>query len=178
MEHEAIGRLLSITYRAHHALVDEKLKELDIGVSSGQFFLLIALYKNEKLCQHDLVRLYRIDKAAVARGIKKLEEEGFVTKGFADEDHRKSLIRLTDKAQARRDQFFGLLGDIEQRIKSYLTEKEIDAFMRITEKIHRCLSEEIAAERFHSDRTHLRQPSQSSRTADPKALQEDTHAKP
>ncbi|MFO7850199.1 MAG: MarR family winged helix-turn-helix transcriptional regulator [Spirochaetia bacterium] len=147
MDHEPIGRILSITYRAHHALVEEKLKELNIGVRSGQFFLLIALYHEDGVCQHELAEHYRIDKAAVARGIKILEDKDFVTKETSPEDQRRSVIRLTEKALQHRSCFFRMLEDIDERIKSYLTEEEITRFLEISDKIYRGLSEEIQVER-------------------------------
>ncbi|MFW6344613.1 MAG: MarR family winged helix-turn-helix transcriptional regulator [Sediminispirochaetaceae bacterium] len=147
MENEPIGRILSITYRAHHALVEEKLKKLDTGIRSSQFFLLLALYHGDGICQHELAEHYRLDKAAVARGIKILEEKGLVTKETSRQDHRRSLIRLTKKAHQHRGSFYDMLANIDERIKSHLTEEEIHTFQEITHKIYHSLSEEIEVEK-------------------------------
>ena len=143
MDYEPIGRLLGMTHRAHLIFVDEKLKEIDPDLHSGQFFLLHLLYKKEGICLHELSEYYRIDKAAVTRGIKKLEERGYVLKEKSSEDQRKTALRLTDKAKDLESSFTRMLEDIDARIKSYLEEDEIDTFMQLIDKIYHGISDEI-----------------------------------
>jgi DNA-binding MarR family transcriptional regulator len=143
MHSDPIGKLLSMTFRAHHALVDEKLRALGAGVSSGQLYLLITLYQHDGMHQHELADYYRIDKAAVARSVRKLEELGLVYKSPSSEDHRKSIVRVTAKAHSQRELFFGILEEIESRVRSRLSEEEISSFLRTGEAIRGCLTEEI-----------------------------------
>jgi DNA-binding MarR family transcriptional regulator len=164
MQQESIGKVLSMTHRAHHALVDERLRELGLGVSSGQFFLLLGLYRNDGIHQQELAEYYRIDKAAVARGIKKLEELGLVTRLPSPEDHRKSLLRITEKARELRPLFTNVIGGIEERIRSYLTEEEIDSFLRIAETIRSGLGRDLASREEHTH--HTGQPYREEHTHD------------
>ncbi len=163
MKHESIGKVLSMAHRAHHALVDEKLKESGLGVSSGQFFLLLSLYRNDGMYQQELAEYYRIDKAAVARGITKLEELGLVRRLPSPSDQRKSEIRLTEEARSYQSRFMNMMGEIEERIRSYLTEEEIVSFLRIAETIRRGLSEEETNTRAARQQISTRRPAGDTR---------------
>lgn len=159
MEREPIGRILGMTHRAHHILVDEKLQEIDADLHSGQFFLLHFLYKREGICQHELADYYRIDKAAVARGVQKLEEKGLVLKAKSPEDQRKTALWLTDKARGLQERFTRMLEEIDERIKSYLEEDEIDTFIHLIDKIYRGIAEEIEEIEGLSEESTSQQPS-------------------
>lgn len=150
MEHKPIGKVLSMTYRAHQALVDEGLRELNTGVGSGQLFLLLALYRKEGICQHELAEQYRLDKAAVARAVKKLEALEMVRKEPSPEDHRKSRILLTDKAREYRKPFYEIVRAIDERIRTYLSTEEIDHFIHTAEILHGGIVNEIDKERSHA----------------------------
>jgi DNA-binding MarR family transcriptional regulator len=83
-------------------------KKFNINESEYQY--LIYLYNSEiPVCQEDLVNHFNIDKAAVARAIKHLIKEGYVTKKRSIKDKRLYYLSLTTKANNIRYAFFEIL---------------------------------------------------------------------
>ena len=63
-------------------------------ITAGQTPFLIYLLYNEKSCQEDIANHYKIDKGAVARGIRKLEDAKLIYKEIDENNRRKYCISL------------------------------------------------------------------------------------
>ncbi|MFW6238709.1 MAG: MarR family winged helix-turn-helix transcriptional regulator [Bacillota bacterium] len=137
MASEPIGKYLSIARRAHATLLDEKLKPYNI--SHGQILLLITLFREEGINQCQLCRIYNLDKAGVNRSIKKLKENGFITKKADPEDRRRKMLFLTGKARNFRPTLLKILDGVEEQIRQGLSEEEIETYLRVMKKICRNL---------------------------------------
>src|SRR6056297_2569915 len=135
MQNEPIGKHLSIALRNYRNTLNASLREANIVLSSGQFPLLIALYKQDGVNQHSLCRMFDIDKGAVARAVDKLVRNGLIIKKIDPEDNRKSLLLLTPKARKLRGTFYSVLEEVDRRMKGNLSEEEVDTFFRIIHKI-------------------------------------------
>jgi len=77
--------------------LDKELAPYHIG--SGQFYILMPLYKNDGINQESLSQSISINKAAVTRAIQKLINEGYVFKQRSGEDKRSYRIFLTEKGR-------------------------------------------------------------------------------
>jgi len=146
MKNEPIGKHLSIAFRKYRNVLNASLREANIVLGSGQFPLLIALYKKDGINQHSLCRMFDLDKGAVARGIGKLVRNDLVTKTTDPRDNRKSLLLLTPKAQKLRETFYSVLEEVDLRMKENLSEEEVDIFFQIINKIEGSLQAESIAE--------------------------------
>ncbi|MBS4534999.1 winged helix-turn-helix transcriptional regulator [Clostridium sp. D2Q-14] len=133
MRREDIGKYLGMIHRLHIMLIDKKLESHDI--THSHFFLLLSVYDNEGITQNDLCELYKIDKGAVSKGIKKLIEENLVVKLKDSEDKRKQLIYVTEKAKKIEKEIKGVLGLVEDDITKEISEEELDAFVDVINKI-------------------------------------------
>lgn len=138
---DCIGKYLSIAKRAHTMLLQKKLKSFDIGVA--ELLLLIALYKKDKRCQKELCNLYKLNKAAVGRALNKLEDNNFITKKIDENDKRKRIIYLTDKAQKNKQKFKKILKSTEDIVRQGLSDGEIKEFLKISKKIISNIHEKI-----------------------------------
>ncbi|WP_298666778.1 MarR family winged helix-turn-helix transcriptional regulator, partial [uncultured Methanofollis sp.] len=83
-----VGALISVVHRAHHIFIDERMKRF--GLSSGQLFTLIHLAHEQGITQDTLAHRFRIDKGAVARAVRKLEDAGYICR-TVDPDDRRAL---------------------------------------------------------------------------------------
>lgn len=94
---ESLGRLISCLYRYTQIYIGKELENHTIG--SGQFSFLAALGRSEGMSQEELANLFHVDKATSARAIRKLLEEGYVTRERDPADKRKYRILLTEKGK-------------------------------------------------------------------------------
>ncbi|GAB7015091.1 MarR family winged helix-turn-helix transcriptional regulator [Methanogenium cariaci] len=91
------GALLSIIYRNRNILLNEHTGRM--GISAGMVGPLIYLTKHPDATQDEISRRLMIDKAAIARTIHRLEEEGCITRIPDETNRRKFCIIMTEKGK-------------------------------------------------------------------------------
>jgi DNA-binding MarR family transcriptional regulator len=106
----SIGRCLSILYRYGQNYVSKKLETYNIG--SGQYVLLLTLFRNKGVSQEELSDHLKIDKATTAKAIKKLEEDGYIFRDIDSNDKRAYKVFLTQKG-------FEIIPIVQKAIKSW-----------------------------------------------------------
>jgi DNA-binding MarR family transcriptional regulator len=92
-----LGASVSILNKTHLIIINERLKPL--GLSSGQFPVMMYLIRKQNVMQEALVRHFHIDKGSIARSVKKLEDAGFIRR-ITDPDNRRAVrLFLTEKGE-------------------------------------------------------------------------------
>lgn len=127
---------LSITHRALLSQLQDRLSDYEITV--GSFHLLFPLYEEDGVYQKKLCEIFGLDKATVGRGLKKLEEKGFVRREEDQDDRRRNLVYLTEKSKELEPEFVEILESIEERSKKGLSSEEMENLRKTIRKI--CLN--------------------------------------
>ena len=96
---------------------------------------LIDLYINDGKNQEEIAETLKIDKGTTARALKKLEEQGFVTRIKDENDKRSNKIYLNDKAKDVREGVLDVLNDWNKEITKSLTEEEEEMLKSLLEKV-------------------------------------------
>jgi len=91
------GAVLSITSRERFIFLNERL--LPLGLSFGQFPILMRLSHEQNIMQENLVRHYHLDKGTIARAVKKLEAAGYIRRIVDPENRRAVRLFLTEKGE-------------------------------------------------------------------------------
>ncbi len=94
---ESIGKYISVLHRYSMMEIGKELEPLGIGV--GQFHFLMCLSHHDGVSQESISSHLRYDKATVTRGIKKLEENGYVRREKDEEDGRVQRVYMTDEGR-------------------------------------------------------------------------------
>ncbi len=129
----SIPRWVSLLYRYGQAYIGDRLKHLDIG--KGQHIFLNALYKEDGLSQEELSAYLKIDKGTTAKALKKLEEQGYITRSVSEVDKRRNIVQLTQKALNIKGEVRSVLTDWRERLTYGLTEEEKQLAHSILEKM-------------------------------------------
>ncbi|KQN97716.1 MarR family winged helix-turn-helix transcriptional regulator [Paenibacillus sp. Leaf72] len=117
-----------------------------ISISQSRFEILSLIYQEFEISQGDLQRKVTIDKSAVTRHIKQLEENEIILRRRKEDDNRIILVRLTEQgrhlienAQREKESFArALLADIG--------EEELVAFRAVLSKLNKNVKEIKASE--------------------------------
>ena len=129
-----IGKYISQLYRKGSVFINKEVSEYGIG--SGQFMFLLELYINDGKNQEEIAETLKIDKGTTARALKKLEEQGFVTRIKDENDKRSNKIYLNDKAKDVREGVLDALSnDWNKEITKSLTEEEEEMLKSLLEKV-------------------------------------------
>ena len=92
-----IGKLISIIARGHNIYLNHNLKDLDI--TATQMHLLYEISNQDNINQENIALRCNINKGAVARSIRKLEEKGLVEREIDTENRRQNKVSLTEKGR-------------------------------------------------------------------------------
>lgn len=130
---KSVGRYISCIYRYFHKYMHEQLKEYNLG--SGQFHFLMMLYRRDGVNQETLAETLHIDKATSARAVKKLEQQGFVTKKRDDNDRRNYNIFLTEKAKKIKPKIKYILNNWTKILLKDISKEEQNQLFNLLEKI-------------------------------------------
>lgn len=103
-----------IVRRRVQALVVEA--SIDLGLSYAEFSLLLVLFDREGCSQDDMTTFLNVDKAAITRVIKKLEEKEYIFRKQDEADRRLKRIYLTDKGRQQEV----IIKNIVRKIMDYL----------------------------------------------------------
>jgi len=94
---EFVGKYISFLYRYHQTYLDKELEPYNIG--SGQFFILMPLYKKDGINQEKISQIIKVDKATITRAITRLIDEGYVIRERDENDRRAYKVFLTKKGK-------------------------------------------------------------------------------
>ena len=129
----SIGRWISILYRYRQNYLSKRLEPFNIG--SGQYFFLLVLSKNNGISQEGLSEYLKIDKATTAKAIKKLAEEGYVTRAVDNADKRAYQVYLTQKGWELLPFIEKCINDWERLVTVGFVENERQLLERLLEKM-------------------------------------------
>ncbi len=129
----SIGRWISILYRFGQSYLGKRLEHLNIG--SGQYVVLMTLFRNNGIRQEKLSDYLKIDKGSIAKSIKKLEAAGYVTRRIDAGDKRANQVFITPKALDAIPEVREAARAWEDMIVSEFSEEEKQVIERLLHKM-------------------------------------------
>lgn len=128
-----IAKYISQLNRKARSFVNKGVSKF--GIKSGQIMFLIDLYKKDGKSQEEISESLQIDKASTAKAIRKLEEEGYVTRAKDKEDKRFNSIYLTEKSKELKKDIYGVFDEWHNTIGQCLTAEEELLLRQLLEKV-------------------------------------------
>lgn len=118
----SVSYLLSKLTIAHRNLLERSVQE--IGLHSGQVFVLLELWKKDKQRQVDLADKLNLAAPTVNKILGGMLEADLVTRERHDDDARSTRIALTKKGRDIRPQLESTWNEIEEQTLMGLTDTE------------------------------------------------------
>lgn len=115
-DRHSVSLWISILYRYRKSFLAKKLEQY--GALSGLHFIVLVLQNNNGASQEQISNLLKIDKATVARSVRKLEREGYVVRETDQADKRAYKICLTPKAESLVPMIQSAIAEWDERIVS------------------------------------------------------------
>lgn len=120
------------------------------GLSVPEWRVMAVLGDSGPLTQRDLTRRTLMDKVAVNRACKVLEDRLLVSRTPNKQDGRSHLLELTAEGQEMHGQIMPLAQEMERRIFDGFKDEELALFRSMLEKL-REQSADVDAEDIQSD---------------------------
>lgn len=115
------------------------------GLSIPEWRVMAVLGDTGALTQRDLTRRTLMDKVAVNRACKVLEERELAARSPNEQDGRSHLLDLTEAGHAMHEEIMPLALSIEQRMFEGFSPDELDLFRKLLERA-RNQADEIAGD--------------------------------
>jgi DNA-binding MarR family transcriptional regulator len=96
---------------------------------------LIEIKCRKNINQHDLSTNCSIDKGAVARALRKLEEQGLVKREVDENNRRQNMLSLTEKGHETLEQALIILDNWESEVYKDITVEEKEITHDVLKKI-------------------------------------------
>ena len=120
-----VGKLLYMIGKGYMMYVNHHIEEF--GINTTQLHLLFEISNQSDINQENIAKRCNINKGAVARSIKKLEDKGMVARQIDENNRRQNKVSLTQEGEETLQKSIKVLRDWEDSVileKGYI-EKEL-----------------------------------------------------
>ncbi len=140
MEHplqDYIGYRILQIHRAHRNRAEAAFNE--IGLHTGQEWVLFQLWNEEGLTQSELVNALNVEPPTITKTLDRLEKAGLVERRQDPEDARVSRVYLTPAGRALEGQVRKVWDKLEADTVQGLSDVEIALLRRLLDQVERNL---------------------------------------
>ncbi len=131
-------------------LFRDTLRESDDPNIQGSYrSLLFHLAHEDGRTQLELSRLTHLKPPTISITIRKMEEDGYVTRITDEKDMRQVRVYLTEKGRNHDKMVQNRINSIEERVMKDITPEEAEVVMKILERMRENLMDGKAREEHH-----------------------------
>jgi DNA-binding MarR family transcriptional regulator len=106
-----------------------------LGIVTGQFPMLLALWEEEGISQRELLAKLDIEQATLANTLIRMERDGLIKRTRHPADARVQQIWLTEKAKAIREQAYAAAIEQNAEAASALSSAELSQFVGFMQRV-------------------------------------------
>ena len=125
-------------------LADQRLR--DLGISTGQLPVLVALKNGARLSQKDLTRLAGVEQPSMAQLLARMERDGLIERQPDPTDRRSSLVSLSDKALEQIGPAKTILAQGNREAIAGLSDSEVETLVTLLLRVLSNVREKAAPE--------------------------------
>lgn len=126
-----VGKLLYMIGKGYSIYVNRQICEF--GINTTQLHLLFEISHNSDINQDQIAERCNINKGAVARSIKKLEDNGLVKRQIDENNRRQNKISLTEKGEEILEKSTTILDDWEESVildEGYISKEMLQKILK------------------------------------------------
>ena len=112
---------------------DSNLKKQDLTLK--EFSILLRIRITGISTQNELVKLFKVSGAYIAKVLKKFEDNEYIIRKENPSNRRRKIVKLTEKGIKKTDEIIEIIEDWENEVTSNLTEEEIKTLKELLYKI-------------------------------------------
>ena len=102
----------------------------------NEFSILLRIRFQGVATQHDLVKLFKVSGAYIAKLLSKFEEYGYIIRKEDPQNRRKKLVKLTDEGIKKTDELIDIIQRWEDKVTDKISEEELKTLKKILYKIN------------------------------------------
>lgn len=131
---ESLGYVINLAARVFERALAEGIAPL--GLTTGQFPALLALWERDGVSQSELAQIVRVEQPTMAQALARMERDGLIVREPDPADGRRAVIRLTPRGRAAEAPAIAAALDVNRRAAAGLGAEQqqavIEALMVLT----------------------------------------------
>lgn len=131
MNNESISDTVFNIVHSYRLAMRSTLKANEIGLNAMHIKCLSFIYRTETCTANDIVNHFARDKAQIARLIKEMIGNKWLTKTANPEDKRSQLLSLTEDGKELAKLISETQDNVHKKMQENLTPEELEEFKRI-----------------------------------------------
>lgn len=135
-----IGKMMCV-HRLHRRALEKQLQVT--GLYPAQHRTLMHLAKNPNISQTELAKSLEVTTATVAVTLKKLEQDGYVTRKVDSADNRFHQIEITEKGKQIVEESEHIFSNVNQVMLQDFAESEKEQLLQFFDRICDSLQKEF-----------------------------------
>ena len=112
-----------------------KSNPIDEDMTLKELSVLLRIRFVDGTTQHDLVKLFDVSGAYIAKLLRKFEDKGYIARKEDPQNRRKKLVKLTDDGNKKTDELIEIIQNWENEATSNLTDDELKTLKGILFKM-------------------------------------------
>jgi DNA-binding MarR family transcriptional regulator len=96
--YESLGYVINLAARVFERALAEGIAPL--GLTTGQFPALLALWERDGVTQSELAQIVRVEQPTMAQALARMERDGLIVREPDPADGRRAVVRLTARGRA------------------------------------------------------------------------------
>ena len=101
----------------------------------NEFSIMLRIRFQGIATQHDLVKLFKVSGAYIAKILSKFEDYGYIIRKEDPQNRRKKLVKLTDDGIRKTDELIDLIQGWEDKVTANISEEELKNLKKVLYKI-------------------------------------------
>ena len=101
----------------------------------NEFSIMLRIRFQGIATQHDLVKLFKVSGAYIAKILSKFEDYGYIIRKEDPQNRRKKLVKLTDEGIKKTDELIDIIQRWEDKVTDNISEEELKTLKKILYKI-------------------------------------------
>src|SRR6056297_724506 len=144
-QERSLGKQISHISRNIRWMIQHELESC--GVGSGTHFFLHLIAQHPGITQNELSRKTDIDKATAAKGLARLEQQGYLQRIPDSEDGRVRRLYLNDAGRAIMPAIQATLRRVTEVCSADLSAEELHQLFRLLDRVEAALGHYIGTEK-------------------------------
>ncbi|TPE53354.1 MarR family transcriptional regulator [Maribrevibacterium harenarium] len=125
------GHLIRRLQQRSNQVFQEKMKQLELDITSVQFAAMHALYDEKQMEQAQIAAHIAYDKATIGGVIDRLEKKGWISRTPSLKDKRAKIVTLTKSGEAIFLQLLPEVQNLQSDILNGLDQQQTTLFIEL-----------------------------------------------
>lgn len=140
-KNKSIDHQLRATWQAVAKMYNEQAAKHNTTMATA--FALLNIDFTEGTPSTSLGPLMGMEPTSLSRLLKTMEDKGLVCRIKNPNDGRSVIIKLTDFGKKMRKVSKGHVYQFNNKVREFITEKELDSFFKVTKTINKLITEKL-----------------------------------